>query len=223
MHISEAGLKLIEEFEGFRAERYDDSVGVPTIGFGTTAGAGVVDPLPETCTEAEAENWLKEYVERDVEPAIDAIGAELNQSQFDALCSFAYNLGAGIFKESPNLEAELRGKDWEAAGNNMLGYDHAGGVVLEGLKTRREKEVALFDEPVKEEPPKEEPKPVEKPKASITGVVDFKGTLNVETGAVTVEGTNSTVRSNEVKSFDIPVKIEVDHNNTKITRPYKYV
>lgn len=152
MPISATGLKLIEEFEGYRSVRYLDSVGVPTIGYGTTAS--VVDPVPETCTEAQAAGWLELYINKAVEPALQAAIAVIpadkpkpNQNQTDALRSAAYNLGAGIFEESWQIGKDLRAGDLEAVSGDFLRYVYAGGSVLEGLVNRRKAEQKLFNTP----------------------------------------------------------------------------
>jgi lysozyme len=209
MNISESGLHLIEEFEGLRLERYDDSVGVPTIGYGTTEGA-LGHPVPESCTQEEAEAWLKAYVAGSCEPAINALNADLNQNQYDALCSFTYNLGAGIF-DGTGVGNYLREKNYEAAANDMLNYDHAGGEVLEGLRTRREAERKLFLTPAVAAAPVEEQTP------NPSGVVEFKGSLNVHTGIWSVTGVNSTVRGSGVHNFTKQLFIQLDGNSTKIT------
>lgn len=154
-HISENGLKLIEHFEGFRSEQYKDAVGVQTIGYGTTAGAGVVDPLPLTCTETEAEHWLALYVNRYVIPAIENATAEgkriFNQNQIDACCSLGYNLGEGIFSAAHTIGLHIRNHKYthRRIGNDFLLYEYADGSKLAGLVTRREAERALFDRPIR--------------------------------------------------------------------------
>lgn len=154
-HISENGLLFIERFEGFEHKRYLDSTGTPTIGYGTTASAGVVDPLPETCTSFEAERWLELYVNRDVIPAIEQAtyaGERIfNQNEVDACCSLGYNLGAGIFSEEHTIGQHIRDHQYTHAriGEDFLLYEDAGGVRLAGLVTRREAERALFDRPIK--------------------------------------------------------------------------
>lgn len=154
-HISENGLKLIEHFEGFRATQYRDAAGVPTIGYGTTAGARVVNPLPETCTETEAERWLELYVARDVIPAVEAAAAAgkrtFNQNQVDACCSLGYNLGEGIFSAAHTIGLHIRNHKYthRRIGNDFLLYEYADGRKLAGLVTRREAERALFDRPIK--------------------------------------------------------------------------
>ena len=151
--ISDNGLNLIKHFEGFRADLYRDPIGVPTIGYGTTLGAGVVDPLPETCTEAQAEIWLREYVDRNVIPALErateAGERVFNQNSVDACCSLAYNLGYGIFGDNWTIGFHIRHHEYthERIGQDFLLYEYADGQRLAGLVTRREAERALFDRP----------------------------------------------------------------------------
>lgn len=146
MHISENGLKLIEQFEGYSATPYWDHFGrVWTRGYGETEGIG---PNSPRLTPQEAENNLRRLVQERYEPSIAALGVELNQNQWDALCSFAWNLGAGIF--TGELRDALERHDWQSAASQMLLYDHAGGQVLEGLARRRRIEAALFLEPAAE-------------------------------------------------------------------------
>ena len=143
MRTSKRGLELIEQFEGFRANRYLDAVGVPTIGFGTTAAD--VRPLPATCNRAQAEAWLADNVARKYEPAVRALGVPLNQNQFDALVSLAYNLGPGVF--GWQIGTDLRKRDYKAASADFMHYVYAGGRKLQGLVNRRAAERRLFDTP----------------------------------------------------------------------------
>jgi len=64
--INQAGIDLIKEFEGFRASTYRDSVGVLTIGYGTTAaaGVGITPAIGMTITQAQAEAYLKAAVDK---------------------------------------------------------------------------------------------------------------------------------------------------------------
>lgn len=149
--ISLDGLRFIEAFEGFSASIYVDVTGTPTIGYGTTVAAGVVNPLPDTCTEAEAERWLDEYIQRSVVPALVAAcvagGREFDQDAVDACCSLGYNLGAGIFGNGHTIGYYIRHHQYTHAeiGNAFLLYEYAGNEKLVGLITRREAERALFD------------------------------------------------------------------------------
>lgn len=150
MNISAAGLELIESFEGFRADRYNDGTGVETIGYGTTAAD--VDPLPEHVTQAQAQQFLATELFEKYEPAVNALGLRLNQNQYDALCSFVYNLGPGILGPQHTIGALLRAHDLTGAANALLLYDDPGTSVTAGLESRRELERKLFLTPVKPQP-----------------------------------------------------------------------
>lgn len=140
MHISDNGLRLIEGFEGYSSKPYWDSYGkVWTRGYGETEGIG---PNSPNLTRRQAQDNLRRLVEERYEPSIAELRVPLNQNQWDALCSFAWNLGAGIF--TGELRAALERHDWPAAANQMLLYDHAGGQVLAGLARRRHVEAGLF-------------------------------------------------------------------------------
>jgi lysozyme len=144
MHISKAGLRLIEGFEGFSSKPYWDPFGsVWTRGFGETEGIHSGSPW---ISRAQGEANLKRLVEQRYEPAIRALRLPFNQNQWDALCSFVWNLGSGIFTGS--LRQTLEARQWRAAAMIMEQYDHAGGQVLSGLQRRRREEMALFLKPV---------------------------------------------------------------------------
>ena len=139
--IGQAGLKLIMQFEGCRLKAYQCAAGVWTIGYGHTAG---VKP-GQTITQAQAEEYLRQdcrkfeaYVNNS---AYVPITGQLNQNQFDALVSFAFNCGAGNLKK---LCAGRRAAQIAAA---MPQYCKAAGKTLAGLKRRREAEVVLFNTP----------------------------------------------------------------------------
>lgn len=88
-------------------------------------------------SQAEAEailvNDLKKY-----EQAVNSTGLTLNQSQFDALVSFAYNCGVG------NLKKLVANRTPEQIADAMLAYNKGSGKVLPGLTKRRQEERALF-------------------------------------------------------------------------------
>ncbi|MGH2878959.1 MAG: glycoside hydrolase family protein [Solirubrobacteraceae bacterium] len=144
-HISTRGLHLIEGFEGWSSCPYWDSYGgVWTRGYGETEG---ISGGSACISRAQGELKLRLLVEARYEWALRGLGVSLNQNQWDALCSFVWNLGAGIF-QGTSVGADLRVRNWQGAASSMLQYVHAGGVVLAGLVTRRRAEVALFLAPV---------------------------------------------------------------------------
>ena len=140
--IGQAGLALIKQYEGCRLAAYRCAAGVWTIGYGHTAGvhSGM------TITQAQADAYLQQdiakfegYVNN---PAYVPITEQLNQNQFDALVSFAFNLGAG------NLRKLCKGRTAAQIALAMPSYNKAAGKVLAGLTRRRKAEQALFNRPV---------------------------------------------------------------------------
>jgi lysozyme len=156
-HISVDGLHLIEGFEGYSGVQYRDAVGVPTIGYGTTSS--VIWPLPRTCNRGQAEGWLRLYVAKFCEPAVRGLRIPLNQHEFDALCSFVYNLGPGSMSSGWTIGRLLRARNYRGAADAMLMYDVAGGAVLAGLRTRRRTERSRFLTPM---PPVADPHHLER-------------------------------------------------------------
>ena len=154
MTVNKATIDLIKEFEGFRSSAYRDPVGVITIGYGTTGRAGVgIDPkMGMIITEAEAEYYLQKAVDKFAAAITPAITAAINENEFGAYVSLAYNIGPGAFKRSSSLRHFNSGDKGRAAANILL-WNKAGGRVLNGLVRRRKREQALFLAPVAKRPP----------------------------------------------------------------------
>lgn len=146
MKISENGLKLIAKFEGFRACPYLDAVGVPTIGYGNTFypnGKKVTMDDPKITKEKALE--LLKYVADDFAKQVDKVVVrELNQNQFDALVSFAYNLGIGNLRRSTLLEKVNRNPCDPSIPDEFRKWVYAGGERLKGLERRRDEEAKLY-------------------------------------------------------------------------------
>ena len=140
--ISNKGLDLIKHFEGCKLEAYRDSVGIPTIGYGHIEGVQMGDVI----TQDEADLYLSHDVASKVDGVNRLVRADINQNQFDALVSFAYNLGLGALGNSTLLKMINAGSA-NAAGPQFLRWNKAGGVVLAGLTRRREAEKALYESP----------------------------------------------------------------------------
>lgn len=140
MNISEHGLSLIKEHEGLRLVAYQDSVGVWTIGYGHTKGVQAGQEI----TESYAEALLKEDV-RAAENCIEKlVTVPLTQGEFDALCSFTFNLGCGALRNSTLLK-KLNDSNYDGAAEEFKRWNHAGGKVLEGLTKRRLAEAQRFE------------------------------------------------------------------------------
>jgi lysozyme len=143
MDISENGLNFIKQFEGYRDAAYQDSVGVWTIGYGSTITNGVHVQEGDTCTDDQAMGYLHADVAKFVDGINDLLQTDVNQNQFDAMVSFTYNVGLGNFTNSSLLRKVNEG-DFDGAADEFLKWNHAGGRVIEGLTRRREAERALF-------------------------------------------------------------------------------
>ena len=144
MHMTEEGLTLIKEFEGFRAKAYRCPAGVWTIGYGHTASAGPPEvSAGMTLSEADAARILVRDVERFADGVRQALSATVTPEQFSALVSFAYNVGLGAFGKSSVLAACNCG-DLAAVPRRLQLWNKAGGRVLPGLVRRRAAEAALF-------------------------------------------------------------------------------
>lgn len=143
MHTtSKIGLDLIKSFEGFSSKQYDDGTGVMTIGYGTTSAD--ISPLPTFLTEVEASTLLAKKLREKYEPAVHALHLHLNQNQFDALVSVAYNLGPHIFDESHDIGKALHSHNLTAVPRILLEYDDPGTPEQAGLLRRRQAEAKLF-------------------------------------------------------------------------------
>jgi lysozyme len=142
MLISARGILLIKTFEGLRLTPYKDSVGVWTIGWGHTQCAAALANVALAITQEQACHLL-DYDLHSVEDGITKLVPSVNQNQFDALCSFAFNLGVEALAHSTLLR-ELRLGHIEAAAGEFGKWVHAGDKVLAGLVKRREAERQIF-------------------------------------------------------------------------------
>lgn len=144
MKTSNKGIALIKSFETLQLKSYK---AVPTEGF-HTIGYGHYGPdvIPgTTITKGEAERLLAEDL-ADTERAVSnaTAGWNLSQCQFDALVSFAYNVGVNAFRNSTLLKLVKQGADEATIRAEFGKWCHSGGRVLKGLQRRRQAEADLF-------------------------------------------------------------------------------
>lgn len=146
--IGAKGLALIKRFEGLKLKAYKDSVGIWTIGFGSTFINNVPVYEGQVITEEQAVTALNDHLAKNVIPIIHSkVKALITQSMFDAMCCFVYNVGSGAFSKSTLLQ-ELNSPRYIEAAARFLDFNKGtvNGVKVEidGLTTRRTAEKNLF-------------------------------------------------------------------------------
>lgn len=139
MKISQKGIDLIKKFEGCKLAVYRDSVGIPTIGYGHTKGV----KMGMTITQAQADKFLHEDL-IPCEQTLNKLGVNLAQNEFDALCSWIFNLGSGAFNSSTMKRYIMANKSDEEITDQLIKWHNAGGKPLLGLKRRRVEEANMF-------------------------------------------------------------------------------
>ena len=137
--IGQAGLALIKQFEGCRLVAYQCSAGVWTIGYGHTAGVQKGMKFPQTQAEAYLLQDVAKFEKYVNNPSYVPFTDKLNQNQFDALVSFAFNLGQG------NVKKLCTGRTINQIPSAMQQYCKAAGKTLPGLQRRRKAEAALYN------------------------------------------------------------------------------
>lgn len=147
MKLSERGEALIKEFESCRLKAYQDGGAVWTIGWGHTNGVKEGD----TITQAEADSLFDTEIKIYEDGVNDLVEIPLTQNEFDALVSFAYNVGLDIDTDNTaeglgdsTLLRKLNAGDLEGAANEFPKWSKDNGKVIAGLTRRRLAEQALF-------------------------------------------------------------------------------
>jgi lysozyme len=137
--INDEGLALIKQWEGLKLTAYLCPAKVWTIGYGSTLG--VTESMK--ITKAKAEKLLLKDLER-FEAAIERlVSVPLNDNQFAALVSWAFNVGEGAVAKS-TLIRKLNAGDYDAVPQELARWNKAGGKVLTGLSNRRAAEAGLW-------------------------------------------------------------------------------
>lgn len=146
MKVSNKGLEVIKKHEGFRNKPYLCPAGVPTIGYGNTyyPDGSKVKMTDKPLSKDIADVLLRLVVEDFEECVNKYVKSDINQNQFDALVSFAYNLGCGNLKKSTLLKKVNANPYDITISNEFAKWDKAGGRRLRGLTIRRHDEAVLY-------------------------------------------------------------------------------
>jgi lysozyme len=147
-------IKSIIASEGLELNAYRDSKGIPTIGIGTIAYPdGNKVKMGDKCTEEQAYFYLNNYVETMV-IAINKLikNVDINQNQFDAICSLTYNIGTTGFTNSTVLTLMKKNPKDPLIKDAWLSWNKEtkNGVKVpsKGLTNRRKREYNLYSTPV---------------------------------------------------------------------------
>jgi lysozyme len=138
---SPACLDLVKRFESCRLTVYDDQNGIPTIGWGHRLRPEEMHLY--SITQAIADHMLACDLQSAANDVNTMVHVQVTQGQFDALCSFDFNIGGGRFRTSTMLIYLNANRIYDAS-NEFLKWDHAAGKVSDGLETRRQAERKLF-------------------------------------------------------------------------------
>lgn len=142
MEASKNLIEQIKAFEGLRLEAYRDAAGVLTIGYGHT-GSDINEGDRITAY------WAKELLRNDLgatEAAVRRLHVARTQGQFDALVSFAFNLGIERLQGSTLLKVIRHGGSHDQIQREFKRWVYAGGKKLRGLERRRAWEAKRFFE-----------------------------------------------------------------------------
>lgn len=158
MQVGPHGKMLFKEWEGLVPHEYLDSGGAPTIGIGhlltrseRTSGKIILRGQSLDYRNGFTEQQCWDLLDQDldgVERTInDAVKVPLNQNQFDALVSFAFNVGDNAFRDSTLLKLLNQGQ-YDQVPAQLRRWVRDNGHVVQGLINRREKEIVLWNTPV---------------------------------------------------------------------------
>lgn len=159
--MSDKGIKLLKEWEGFKRTPYNDIANNPTVGVGhlltkqelmcngviiNTEHGNKVISIDLPLSDQSIETLLRQDLEK-AERAVDVVSIGLNQNQIDSLISFAFNIGVAAFKSS-TLFKRLKSRDFQDIPNQLKRWVHSGGKISKGLVNRRNNEIKLWLEKV---------------------------------------------------------------------------
>jgi len=146
MILDNKGYLFITKHEGLSLKPYLCPAKIPTIGYGNTyySDGKRVTLLDKDITKQQAFEMFKEIANRFGKRVDELVTTELTQNQFNALVSFAYNVGTGNFASSTLLKKVNKNPNDLTLKAEFLRWNKAGGKVLNGLTNRRNEEADLY-------------------------------------------------------------------------------
>jgi len=145
MKVNAEGYALLKKFEGCVLKAYKCPAGVWTIGFGNTFYEdGTKVKEGDIITKQRAEELLR-IIANDFATKVKALVKQpLTLEKFDALVSFAYNVGTANFAKSTLLKKVNANPLDASIRAEFEKWNKANGRVLKGLVTRRKEEADLY-------------------------------------------------------------------------------
>jgi lysozyme len=144
--LDNKGYLFITKHEGLKLKPYLCPAKIPTIGYGNTyyPDGKRVTLLDKDITKQQAFDMFKEVANRFGKRVDELVTSNINQNQFNALVSFAYNVGTGNFSSSTLLKKVNKNPNDLTLKAEFLRWNKAGGKVLNGLTNRRNEEADLY-------------------------------------------------------------------------------
>lgn len=145
MRITNEGINLLHEFEGCKLEAYLCPAKVWTIGWGNTFYEdGSQVKKGDVVTQERADQLFLSIANKFAESVKKALLQPISENKFNAMVSFAYNVGTGNLKKSTLLKKVNINPDDESIRDEFMKWNKAAGVVLNGLTRRRKAEADLY-------------------------------------------------------------------------------
>ncbi len=146
MKLDDNGYKLIQGFEGLSLVPYLCKAKVATIGWGATFyPSGIKVTMQDKPISLATASWMfRTIADRFAVDVDKLIKANINQNQFNAIASLAYNIGiAGLAKSTLLKKVNINPSDPTIAAE-FAKWNKAGGKVVNGLTKRRAVEAKLY-------------------------------------------------------------------------------
>jgi len=146
MKLNSDGYLLITEFEGYSAKPYLCSAKVPTIGYGNTyySNGKRVTLLDKEINKQQAFDMFKLIADRFASKVSNLVKTPLNQNQFNACVSLAYNIGMANFMNSTLLKLVNKNHNDILIGLEFKKWNKVNKKEVAGLTKRRKYESDIY-------------------------------------------------------------------------------
>lgn len=145
MKLNKAGADLIKQFEGCKLKSYQCSALRWTIGYGNTFFEDGTPVVAGNAISQQKAEQLFELISNEFSAKVaKLVTSKVNENQFGALVSFAYNCGIANLQKSTLLKKVNSNPNAPSIKAEFLKWNKASGKVLAGLTRRREAEANLY-------------------------------------------------------------------------------